>query len=289
MNMSLTAEQQAIRATGIGASEIASVVGLNPWRSSHDLWLLKRGLVTEEGNVRTRMGNRVEACVLEEYQAETGATLAFPGTVRHPTEPWMLCTPDAQVVGAPRIVEVKCVGWRSAMHWGADEDAIPDYYRPQCEWQMAVLGAEECHVAAWIGGSDFKIYTVRRNPRLADALVEAGRRFWFDNVIGGDAPQVDGSEGARRMLAELYPRSGKPMLHATAEHDELADLLARARLALDEADASKRAAENRLIEAIGDADGIKGANWKITYRTSEKTGRRSLRFTEPTTKLVRAA
>jgi putative phage-type endonuclease len=281
--MSLTAEQQAIRATGIGASEIASIVGLNPWRSAHDVWLIKRGLVTEQGNVRTRMGQRVEACVLEEYTAETGAKLTFPGTVRHPDNEWMLCTPDGYVDGQ-RVVEVKCVGWRSAGHWGDDEDAIPDYYRPQCEWQMAVMGVAECHLAAWIGGSDFRIYTVRRNETLASALIEAGRAFWFDRVIGGEPPAVDGSDGARRMLAELYPRSTKPLLKATPEHDELADLLARARVAYDEAEASKKAAENRLIEAIGDADGIGGNGWKVTYRTSEKTGRRSLRFTAPETK-----
>jgi putative phage-type endonuclease len=288
--MSLTVEQQAIRATGIGASEIASVVGLNPWRSAHDVWMIKRGLVTEEGNVRTRMGNRVEACVLDEYRADTGSVLEFPGTVRHPTNEWMVCTPDGRVVGASRIVEVKCVGWRSALHWGTEEDAIPDYYRPQCEWQMAVMGVEECHLAAWIGGSDFRIYTVKRNPALAEALIEAGRAFWFDHVIGGEPPEVDGSEGARRMLAELYPRSSGTMCRATAEHEQLADVLARARVAFDEAEAVKSLAENQLIAAIGDADGINGDGWKVTYRRSEKTGRRSLRFTaRASTALTKAA
>lgn len=274
----LTAEQLALRTKGIGSSDVASIVGLNPWRSAHDVWLIKRGLVTEEGNVKTRMGTRVEACVLEEYVAETGAELAQFGTVGHPEAEWMLATPDAFVSGSKRLVEVKCVGWRSAFHWGDDEDAIPDYYRPQVEWQMLVTGAEECHVAAWIGGSDFRIYTVKRNPSLAAALVNACRSFWFDNVVGNTPPAVDGSDGARRMLASLYPRNTKPLLSASAEHDRLADCLARARIAYDEAELAKKAAENAVIEAIGEADGIQSDGWKATYRAT-KTGTRRFVFT----------
>lgn len=274
----LSAEQQAIRATGIGASEIAAIVGLNPWRSAHDVWLVKRGLVTEESNMQSRMGSRVERCVIEEYVADTGATLTFPGTVRHATESWMLCTPDGFDVANRRGLEVKCVGWRSAFHWGDEEDAIPDYYRPQVEWQLEVLGVEEAHVAAWIGGSDFRIYTVRRNATLAEALVEAGRRFWFDHVLTGEPPAIDGSDGARRMLAEMYPRNTKPLLRATAEHDALADCLVRARVAYEDAERSKKAAEHALIAAIGEADGIASEMWKATFR-ADKNGRRSLRFT----------
>jgi putative phage-type endonuclease len=281
--MGLTAEQHAMRATGIGASEVSSIVGLNPWRSAHEVWMIKRGLVTEEGNVRTRMGNRVEACVLDEYKAETGAELVFPGTVRHAEREWMLATPDGKVKDAPRLVEVKCVGWRSALHWGTEEDAIPDYYRPQCQWQLSVTGAEECHVAAWIGGSDFRIYTVRHNQALADALIEAGRGFWFDHVLTGTPPAVDGSDGARKMLAALYPRSTKPMLRATGEHDQLADMLARARAAYDDAEAAKKAAENRMIAAIGEADGVAADGWKATYRET-KTGARRFVFTSKNSK-----
>lgn len=275
--MGLTAEQQQLRSRGIGASEIASIVGLNPWRSAHDVWLLKRGLVDSESNVQSRMGQRIEACVLDEYREETGATLAFPGTVFHPEESWMLCTPDAFVEAERRIVEVKCVGWRSAFHWGDEEDAIPDYYRPQIAWQLEVLGVAECHVAAWIGGSDFRIYTVRRSEALIAALIEAGRRFWFDHVLTGEPPTVDGTAGARRMLAELYPRNTKSLIKATSEHDALADTLERARVAFEEAEFVKKAAENRFIEAIGDADGIEGADWKATYRAT-KTGTRRFVF-----------
>lgn len=277
MTSGLTAHQQTRRAGGLGASEIAAVVGLNPWRSAHDVWLVKRGLVTEAGNVHTRMGQRIEACILDEYRESTGATLTFPGTVVHAREPWMLATPDAFVEAERRNVEVKNVGWRSALHWGEEEDAIPDYYRPQVAWQLEVLDVDEAHVAAWIGGSDFRIYTVRRNASLAEVLIEAGRRFWFDYVLTGKHPPIDGSNGARRMLAELYPRNNKPLVRATVEHDELANCLMRARIAYEEADSAKKASEHALIAAIGDADGLYSEAWRATYKTT-KTGSRRFVF-----------
>lgn len=275
----LTNEQLAERMHGIGSSEVAAVCGLNPWRSAHDVWMLKRGLAdeTNDGNVRTRMGLRVESAIAEEYQLETGAELAHWGTVVG-TEPWMLATPDRSVFGVRRLVEIKNVGWRSAFHWGSDADAIPDYYRPQVEWQMLVCDADETDVAAWLGGSEFRIYRIKRNRELGDAIANVCRRFWHDNVLGNVPPTVDGSDGARRMLAKLYPTNTKPMAVATVEANELAERLAATRADLTTIEEKKSYLENKLREAIGDADGVLGPDWKATFK-ADRNGKRSFRFT----------
>ena len=275
----LSDEQRKERMLGLGSSEVAAVCGLNPWRSAHDVWLVKRGLADEadEENVRTRMGLRVEAAIADEYQLETGAELAHWGTVTG-SEPWMLATPDRAVYGARRLVEIKNVGWRSAFHWGSDEDAIPDYYRPQVEWQMLVCDADETDVAAWLGGSEFRIYRIKRNRALGDAIANVCRRFWLDNVIGGEPPKVDGSDGARRMLAKLYPANTKPLIVATSEANDLAERLATTKHDAAILDEKKSHLENRMRELIADADGILGPDWKATLK-ADKNGRRSLRFT----------
>src|SRR4051812_13439051 len=108
----LNAEQMSMRQHTLGASEIAAVCGLNPWKSAHDVWLVKRGLAEEAGNARTRMGLRVEAAVAEEYCETENAQIAHFGTLVHPEDPWMSATPDACVAGASRLLEIKCVGWR---------------------------------------------------------------------------------------------------------------------------------------------------------------------------------
>lgn len=276
--MSLTDEQKRIRMSGIGASEVASIVGLNPYRSAHDVYCLKLGLVTEEDSVVTRMGSRVEACVRAEYIEQTGAVIDEPGTVRHPTEPWMLATPDGIVRGARRGLEIKCVGWRSAFHWGDEDDAIPDYYRPQVAWQMAVCDLDEVHVAAWIGGADFRIYTVRRNLALEAALVDACREFWFGRVLTQTPPAIDGSEGARNMLAALYPRNTKPLTPATPEHEDLIARLVETRARAEQAEREAELAAQRIKQVIGEGDGLIGEGWKATWKTT-KTGSRPFKFT----------
>ena len=39
--MGLTAEQLEIRKTGVGGSDIAVLLGLNPFKTTHELWLEK--------------------------------------------------------------------------------------------------------------------------------------------------------------------------------------------------------------------------------------------------------
>jgi len=275
--MTLTIDQLATRHLTLGASEIAAVAGLNPWKTAHDVWLLKLQLAESSDNVRTRMGNRVEACVLAEYCETEGVEAELMGTVVHPSHGWMSATPDARIKGARRLLEIKCVGWRMAHHWGTEVDAIPEYYRPQVEQQMEVCDVDECHVAAWIGGSEFRIYTIKRDRELAGILTEIGRRFWHEHVIPGIPPPVDGSEGARRMLDKLFPRNTKPMLQATPELSGLAARLREAKVLTERAEAEQAAAQNKIIEALGDAEGVAAPDFRITYR-ADKAGKRRFLF-----------
>lgn len=273
----LTKEQLELRRNGIGASEIAAICGLNPWRSAHDVWLLKRGLADEVTNVTSRMGLRVEAAVRAEYCEDQGVTVEDVGTIVHPTHSWMMATPDGKVVGVKRLLEIKCVSWRMAHHWGTEVDAIPDYYRPQVEQQLEVCDEPECHVAAWIGGADFRIYTIKRDPSLASMLIDIGARFWRDYVLTGNPPPVDGSDGARRMLDKMFPRHERPMLEATPDIDALAAQLREAKAAKLVAEEAEATAQNRIVEAIGAAEGVAAKDYRITYR-ADKAGKRRFLF-----------
>lgn len=41
-----------VRKSGIGSSEVATIVGLNPWETPYQLWRRKVGLDTRSGNIR---------------------------------------------------------------------------------------------------------------------------------------------------------------------------------------------------------------------------------------------
>ena len=274
--MGLTKEQLAARVHTLGASEVAAVCGLNPWKSAHDVWLEKMELADERQNHATRVGNLIEPIILQLYCEDTGAKVAHFGTLLHPRVPWASATPDFAVHGVRRVGEIKCVGWRSAHHWTTEDDGVPDYYRPQLEWQCEVCDADEADMAALIGGTDFRIYRIKRDREMGGLLLDIAAKFWRDHVVARVPPVVDGSEGAKRMLAKLYPRNTAPMKEADGE----LEALVRELKALDAVEAKRLELENKLKDAIRDAEGVTGDGWSVTYR-ADKNGKRALRWKTP--------
>ena len=58
----------SMRPGGIGASEVATMLGLNPYQTAVDLWLAKTGKTDGfTGNYASRRGQHLEAFVLAAY------------------------------------------------------------------------------------------------------------------------------------------------------------------------------------------------------------------------------
>ncbi len=275
--MSLTEEQLSARHLSIGASEIAAVAGLNPWHTAHDVWLAKMQLADKEEDHFTRIGQLIEPILLQMYCEDTKHEVAHFGTLVHPKHPWMSATPDFSVFGKPKLGEIKMVGARLAHHWTPQADGIPDYYRPQCEWQMEVCDAETVDAVALIGGTDFRVYTVKRDRELGGMLVDIGAKFWRDHVIARVPPPVDGSESARNMLNKMFPRHVTKLREPTREVEGLVEKLVDARVALLIAEECRSKLENQICQAIGDGEGFVTKEWKTTWK-ADKNGKKSFRF-----------
>lgn len=276
--MTLSAEQMAVRATGIGASDIGAVAGLSPYASPMDVWLVKRGLAEVPQTDAMARGHQLEPAVASMYEAEhlaPGEALRHPaGTLRHPRYPWALATPDRLVVdpladATVRLVEIKAVGWRSARYWGAEHDEVPPWYRAQIAWQMAVTGVEACDLAAFIGGEELRVYRIERDREMEAALLQIGRDFWRC-VEEGREPAVDGSEAWRSYLEARFPSARQVLRAATPEADEIAARLADARARREAAEADAERAANELRALIGDAEGIEGRGWRATWKSPAK-------------------
>ena len=93
--MTLSPEQIARRREGISASEMAAIVGLDPYRSPIDVFLDKTGRAAPfAGNERTHWGNLLEDPIRNDYATRRGLLVTVPGTLDHPTLPWAKATPD---------------------------------------------------------------------------------------------------------------------------------------------------------------------------------------------------
>lgn len=266
----------AVRRAGIGGSDAAAAVGLNPFKSQTELWLEKTGRAAElpkpdpnDTTAAIYWGVLLEPIVAAAYTQQTGHRVRKVNAVlRHPTIPFMLANLDREVVGVPdvHILECKTAGEFGSRHWS---DGVPEYVQLQVQHQLAVTGKRAADVAVLLCGQQLAVYRIERDDELIARLIQLEAEFW--RYVETDTPPPgDGSESADRALRCLYPRdsggtvdfSGDRLLSAT-----FADLVA-----VREQIETLEVAAAKLKQAIQSAMG--GAS-RALFDTGEVTFRRS--------------
>jgi putative phage-type endonuclease len=98
----------SVRRNGIGGSDAAAAVGLSPYMSSLELWLIKTGRDAElsrpnpdDTTEPVYWGTLLEPIVTAAYTKQTGNRVRRVNAVlQHPTIPFMLANIDREVVGS---------------------------------------------------------------------------------------------------------------------------------------------------------------------------------------------
>lgn len=268
--MTFTAEQLEERKRGIGASEAAAVLGLNPYRTPLEVWMQKKGMVETIETPAMRLGTRLEPVIAEMYQERVGVELFTTPTI-HYKNPVIFATPDRIIKGKNKGLEIKTANARMAEHWGLEEgtDEIPQYYLIQCILCMAVTDLPEWDVAALIGGSDFRIYTIHRDIELETTIIERLLEWWDNYIVKNQEPEVDSSESCAEYLAAKYPRNFKPLKQADETTEQLLSRLAEVKNHLKSFEEQEEAIKNLLKNYIGDADGVQGITGKATWKAAK--------------------
>ena len=204
----------AVRRTGIGGSDAAAAVGLNPHMSPLELWLDKTGRADglprpdpDDTTSPTYWGTLLEPIVAASYTKQTGNRVRRVNAVlRHPSIPWMLANIDREIVGVPevQILECKTAGEHGSRLW---RDGVPDYVTIQVQHQLAVTGKSAAHVAVLLCGQALEVHRIDRDDALIGRLIELEARFW-QFVETDTPPPADGSESADRALRHLYQGHG---------------------------------------------------------------------------------
>lgn len=263
-------EWLAQRRRGLGGSDIAAIVGYSPFQTAIDIWLTKTGQAPAKAETPAmHWGHNLEAVIAEEYAAATGFKVE-PGV--HLERGCMLGNTDRMIPSEGRILEVKTASPYKAKEWGEPGTSeIPDYYMLQVQWYLGLLPADEyigADVPVLIGGNDFRIYHVGRDQELIDQIQAIGQRWWEKYIVGGEAPEPDGSIEDLRSRVQLHPKDNGKILTSTPELDDLARQLDAVKAAVQNAEAQQEALELQIKNIIGDASGIKGENWSATWKAT---------------------
>src|SRR5262245_35499897 len=88
------------RRDGIGASDIAALMGISPWASPWSVWADKSGLLPPEPeNEYMAAGRWLEAAIAPWFTDITGLHVTGEQMwCTHPGKPWARCTPDGFIV-----------------------------------------------------------------------------------------------------------------------------------------------------------------------------------------------
>ena len=289
--MSLTTEQQEIHATGIGASEIAAIVGRNPWASPFDVWQRKPGpnrlavleddFETDEERGHKEVGSVLEASLIELHRRRHPGTPVHHvshRTERHPEYPWVIASPDGFDGPADgpidALLELKVVGVHMADYWTA---GVPDFVTLQAQWQAFTcrhrFGEQPPRVYVLrLSGTDYLEYVVEYDEPLVQELYQLARTFWFDYVQTDTPPPIGAMEDRSDYLQKRFPRP-KLGFRSVPEEDQpkvdiMVDRYRRAQVAYAKAKDEIEVAHDDLCEYIGDgSEGIYGPWGKAIWKT----------------------
>lgn len=232
------------RATGIGGSDAAAVLGLSQYKTALDVYLEKTGQAAPfEDTAATKWGRLLEPAVRQEYAERTGRVVTQPKEMLRCTKyPFMIAHPDGVVLDPLRGYEGKTA--RTDHGWGEPgTDQVPEAYLIQVQHYMVVMEIEVFDVVPLIGGSDFRMYEVPANRELQELIIDAEHDLW-QRVQRADPPEPNWNhEHTARAIRKLYPGTNGSTIdaseHQVAIRAVMEDAAARATLAAKAADGAK--------------------------------------------------
>lgn len=207
---------------GIGGSDVATILGLNPYKSVFTLWLEKTGQIEPPvlNNEYIEWGNILEPVIREKFAKETGFEVEENHWVMlHDQHDFMVANVDGEVTdpqfaGKKGVLEIKTAGERMRDQW---ENGPPNHYMLQLQHYLAVLDYSYGYVAVLIGGNTFKYYLVERDDYVIDNIIQAEAEF-MEMVENGVAPEISGHASDSDYLATAFPEDN-------GEIGELSDIL----------------------------------------------------------------
>jgi putative phage-type endonuclease len=191
-------EWHQARRQGIGASEVAAVLGLSPWQTPLSVYRTKMGVPNEIPENLAYFGHALEEPIaqwIRDKHPEVG--LVSPGLSARSTRwPWLTASPDriayVPLDGDQPPFDYIPVELKTSSAYGIDKwaDGVPLFYATQVQTQLAVLDAPYGWLAVLHGGNTPELYRIERdNDFIHDHLIPKTKQFWEEHVLAQFPPE----------------------------------------------------------------------------------------------------
>ncbi len=248
------------RKSGIGSSEIATIVGLNPWETPYQLWRRKLGIdPPQEENFAMKAGHYLEDAVAQFWHDETGQDIikssAGDWLIRDNDRPFLQVSPDRTywLLDMPRNNSNKGILECKTTQKTIDGDDLPKHWFCQVQYQLGVAGYEHGSLAWLCSGREFGYRDLSFVADFYGWLVEEAERFWKDNIQGKQEPSAVSVQDV--LLKYNRHTDGKSIEVSDEVFDAWKDLK-DLRKQIDALEERRETLEGRIKLAFGDAESI---------------------------------
>lgn len=267
------------RKKGIGGSDIAAIMNLNPYSSPLAVWLDKTDpTYTTKSNIAMEIGKELEPYLRRKAEKEIAKVEGFapeikewPGVLTG-TKPYYKANIDGfflykedQFIG----IELKTTTSRARENWDGE---IPINYILQIQWYMAVTGWPYFYLLILTDNRKVELHRIERNHQIIKEAQQAADDFW-KMVEQETAPAPTSRDD--KALEFLYPKT-VPEKEITVSEDEEIEIIKAieemkaAQAIIKEQTEVVKAIKNQLKAALQDAEILRAGEHKVTYATIKK-------------------
>lgn len=260
--MPITEQQKERRKNYIGASDVAALFGLDPFRTPYDVYLEKTDKLERDRATTAALerGTFLESAILNWFVHTTGLAITrnqFRSA--KPTGIPLGSNCDAIVNDNNNPVEAKSQGAYATEVWGdPGTDELPDRVILQAHAQMICTATAFCYVPVYLPYRDFQLFQVELRKEISVSIIERVCSFWDDNVQKDIPPEGLPSLSVIKRVKRTPNKVTEIDLVLVEAYEEL-------RQAYGEAGARKEQAQAAILAALGDAEAATAGNRNLTY------------------------
>ena len=212
-----TKEWLDYRTSGIGGSEMATVLGLNKYNTVTRTFYEKIGAIEPQqvDNAKMFFGRYMEDNIAKLWEfydgTEDGWIENFKnnrvirqcrnvnGFVVNPSYPWLFGSFDRiqnikggynlltkQPLKTEAVLEINTLSYWSSQMWA---DKIPISYLIQIHVYMIILETDYAEIAILKDGNEFIVEKYERDEALCERILSISKQFWYNRVVPGKAAQ----------------------------------------------------------------------------------------------------
>lgn len=283
------AEWLEYRKSGIGSSEVATIVGLNPWETPYQLWRRKIGLdAPKEETFAMKAGHYLEDAVSMFWQDATGREIIKRSTgdwlIRSNEKPFIQVSPDRTywLEGMKHNEQNKGILECKTTQKAIDGDDLPKHWFCQVQYQLGGAELTQGSIAWLTQGREFGYKDLALVPDFYAWLVEETEKFYRDNIIGKQEPSA---VSVQDILLKYNRHTAGKIVEVGDDIWEAYSKLKGVKEELAALEKTKEELEERIKLGFGDAEAISYggqtiATWK-SPKDSEKFDAKAFQAAHP--------